>query len=42
MCQQVFLAWGLVEVSPVHSELGGNPVETQRHERHMCDALIGA
>lgn len=33
---------GLVEALPVHSELGGNPVEAQRHERHVCDALIGA
>lgn len=33
---------GVVEALPVHSELGGNPVKAQRHERHMCDALIGA
>ncbi len=27
---------------PVHSELCGDPVEAQRHKRHVCDAFIGA
>lgn len=27
---------------PVHSELSGNPVEAQRHKRHVCNAFIGA
>lgn len=27
---------------PVHSELGRNPVETQRHQGHVRDALAGA
>lgn len=27
---------------PVHSELSGNPIKAQSHERHVCHTLIGA
>lgn len=33
---------GLNVISPVHSELSCNSVETKRHEGHVCDALAGA